>query len=155
MFSTSQKIRRRAFFSIWKEGIHPIGELSADIKRLLYPQMRDCILISKDEFYSSSSIPNWVSHGSLEVKFCLEQNIQQTNWHFKNTEVHALIVRQRLFFLWVDIPQPTDINDLINILNIQLIQQKPNERYISTWELVLHFTFQKLQDFSNYHQQSI
>ena len=150
MFSPSQKIRRRAFFSIWKEGIHPISDLSADIKRLLYPQLRGCVVMSKDEFYVSESIPDWIGHGSREIQFCLEQSIQQTTWNYKNTEVHALMVHQMLFFIWVDISNPSDINELIQILNFQLIKDCSNDKHRSTWQLIVQFGAQKLQDRGTY-----
>ena len=150
MFSASQKIRRRAFFSIWKEGVHPITELSADIKRLLYPQMRGVLLISRDDFFSSDSIPDWVAFGSLEVRLCVEQNIQQTNWHFKNTEVHVFIIHEMLFCIWVDIPTSNDINELIDVLNLQLVNTTLDDKYIPTWQLAIRFGSQKLQDRGTY-----
>ncbi|MAA78920.1 MAG: hypothetical protein CL916_06640 [Deltaproteobacteria bacterium] len=148
MFSASQQNRRRAFFSLWKECIHPIADIPADIKGLLYPKMRDCIVMRKDELFSSS-VPDWVARGIKEVKLRIEQNIQKTDWRFDNTQVHVFMVDQIVLFLWVDIPNSSDIDEIIDILNFQLAQ-KTDERLRSKWELVLQFGVQKLQKKDTY-----
>ena len=150
MFSASQKIRRRTFFSMWKEGNHPISELEADIKRLLYPQLRESVFMSREEFFSATSLPDWVQFGSVEIRLCFEQNIQQTNWQFNNTEVHVFIVEQSLFCLWVDIATPNDINELVHILNVQLSKPVFRDSYIPTWRLAFRFGLQKLQEQGTY-----
>ena len=150
MFSSSQHLRRSSFFSLWKEGTHPISELPLDIKRLLYPHSRGCYLVELEKFLQSTEQPVWAKRGESEVKLCVEQNIAQTSWSFDGTQVHAFIVQKTILFLWVDIAIPNDKSSLIKIFQMQCRTKGVDRKYIPTWKLVLRFGLEKSLDKGTY-----
>ena len=147
MYSTSQQKRRLSFFTLWKESIHPFAELSEDMKRLLYPDMRGYLYLEKSSLELSSDLPDWVEYGVPDVNLCLEKKVQHTNWQYDNTEVHALFIQQSILFLWVDIKNRSDILEIIDIVNFQIFQ---NKNRTPTWKLAFQFGFQKVLERETY-----